>query len=103
MAALWTIQARRHLRQELAEALCRENEDATAAAATGKQTALAYCTSVLELTMDRLNDILAGTFEGASVVIQDHVLSYRRKQDLFVLMVEVFGSDDSEKSGPFVV
>ncbi len=103
MAALWTIQARHHLRQELAEALCRENENATAAAATGKQTALAYCTSVLELTMDRLNDILAGTFEGASVVIQDHVLGYRRKKDLFVLMVEVFGSDDSEKSGPFVV
>ncbi len=45
--------------------------------------------------MDRLNDILAGTFEGASVVIKDHVLGYRRKNDLFVLLVEVFGSYDS--------
>ena len=26
MAVFWTIQARRHLRQALAEALCRENE-----------------------------------------------------------------------------
>src|SRR5262249_30649221 len=57
---------------------------------------------VLELTMDRLNDILAGLFDGASVVVKDQLLGYRRKKDLFILLVEVFGRE-TEKSGPFVV
>ena len=52
--------------------------------------------------MDRLNDILAGLFEGASVVVKDQVLGYRRKKDQFILMVEAFGRE-AEKSGPFVV
>ena len=52
--------------------------------------------------MDRINDILAGLFEGASVVVKDQVLGYRRKKDQFVLMVEAFG-DEAAKSGPFVV
>ncbi len=52
--------------------------------------------------MDRLNDILAGLFDGASVVVKDQVLGYRRKKDLFILMVEAFGGD-AAKSGPFVV
>jgi hypothetical protein len=101
MPAFWTIQARRHLRQALAEALCRETEGD--GAGTGAETRPGPCTGVLELTMDRLNGLLAGTFEGASVVVKDQVLGYRRKKDLFILLVEVFGKDDSEKSGPFVV
>jgi hypothetical protein len=52
--------------------------------------------------MDRLNDMLAGVIGGASVVVKDHVLGYRRKKDLFILMVEAFGRED-EKTGPFVV
>jgi len=96
MAVFWTIQARRHLRQALATALCREREGA---AATGP----GRCIGELDLTMDRLNDILAGTFPGASLVVKDQALGYRRKQDLFILLVEAFGEDDSDQSGPFVV
>jgi hypothetical protein len=107
MAVFWTIQARRHLRQALAEALCRENEDWGAserhAAPRGEvRNEANSCLGVLELTMDRLNDILAGLFDGASVVVKDQVLGYRRKKDLFILMVEAFGRED-ERSGPFVV
>ncbi len=57
----------------------------------------------LEKTMNRLNDILAGTFPGQSVVVKDQVLGYRRKKDMFVLLVEVFGPDDSVRLGPYVV
>jgi hypothetical protein len=57
----------------------------------------------LDKNMDRLNDILAGTFPGQSVVVKAQVLGYRRKKDMFVLLVEVFGSDDAERLGPYVV
>ena len=86
---------RRNLRQALAEALCRES----AKRANGESS----CMGVLEKTMDRLNDILAGTFPGQSVVVKDQVLGYRRKKDMFVLLVEVFGPDDSVRLGPYVV
>ena len=79
------------MRQALAEALCRES----AKRANGESS----CMGVLEKTMDRLNDILAGTFPGQSVVVKDQVLGYRRKKDMFVLLVEVFGPDDSERAG----
>jgi hypothetical protein len=108
MSVFWTIRAKRHLRQALAESLCRENEaqgerphhpsKVTADRKDPSQPRI----GVLELTMDRLNDILAVHFGGASVVVKDQVIGYRRKKDLFVLMVEAFG-DQSEKSGPFVV
>jgi hypothetical protein len=109
MAVFWTIQARRHLRQSLAEALCRENETEgqrgrPAAAQAGDETRPRIYLGVLEVTMDRLNDILAELFEGASVVVKDQVLGYRRKKDQFILMVEAFGDESkSEKTGPFVV
>jgi hypothetical protein len=92
---LWTIRARRNLRQALAEALCRES--------ARRVNEEAPCMGELEKTMDRLNDILAGTFPGQSVVVKDQVLGYRRKKDMFVLLVEVFGSDDAERLGPYVV
>jgi len=91
----WTIRARRNLRQALAEALCRESTKR----ANGEST----CIGALEKTMDRLNDILAATFPGQAVVVKDQVLGYRPKKDMFVLMVEVFGPDDAERLGPYVV
>jgi hypothetical protein len=98
MAVLWTIQAKRHLRQALAEALCRESEAAGGAAGNGRWNGVAGP------TVDRLNDILEGVFPGLSVVVKDQVLGYRRKKDLFVLLVEAFDADDdSERGGPFVV
>jgi hypothetical protein len=92
---LWTIRARRNLRQALAEALCRES--------VNKAKEPNACLGVVETTMDRLNDLLAATFPGQTVVIKDQMLSYRRKKDVFVLLVEVFGPDDAERLGPYVV
>ena len=108
MSVFWTIQAQRHLRQALAESLWRENEaeserrshPSTLSASASDPTQPRI--GVLELTMDRLNEILAVHFDGASVVVKDQVIGYRRKKDLFILMVEAFG-DEREKSGPFVV
>jgi hypothetical protein len=98
MPVLWTIRARRNLRQVLARALCREShgERVSPGAPAGQ-------IGVWEATMDRLNDILASTFPGRSVVIKDQMLGYRRDPDRFILLVEVFGRDDDEKVGPYVV
>jgi hypothetical protein len=52
--------------------------------------------------MDHLNDVLAGLFDGSSVIVKDQVLGYRRKEDLFILLVEAFAGE-TERSGPFVV
>jgi hypothetical protein len=94
MAVFWTIQAQRHLRHALAEALARESDGP--AVKTGPHT------GVLETTLDHLNDLLGLTFRGASVVVQDQVIGYRRDRDLFILLDEVFSSDE-DQSGPFVV
>ena len=48
MPVFWTIQAQRHLRHALAEALGRESDGV--AIGTGS------CRGVLEVTLDRLND-----------------------------------------------
>ncbi len=105
MAVFWTIQARRHLRQALARALGRESDEANAGTGVGKAAGKrsGLCLNVLDATMERLDDILAATFPGMSVVVKDHVLGYRRKEDLFILMVESFGKDDTQETGPFVV
>src|SRR5690606_26363037 len=95
MPEFWTIRARRHLRRALAELLCREAE--------GTGAGPGRCTGVRERTMDRLNDLLAGTFPGISVVVQDQVIGYRRKDDLFVLLVEAFDAGEADRGGPFVV
>jgi hypothetical protein len=94
MPVFWTIQAQRHLRHALAEALGHESD--------GPSIGMRPCTGVLEVTLDHLNELLALTFPGASVVVKDQVLGYRRKKDLFILLVEAFGNDDHQ-SGPFVV
>ena len=52
--------------------------------------------------MDHLNELLALTFPGASVVVKDQVLGCRRKKDLFILVVEAF-DNDVDQVGPFVV
>ena len=94
MPAFWTIQAQRHLRQALALALGRESERTP--------TKPGPCDGVLEETLDHLNDLLALTFPGATVVVKDQVIGYRRKKDLFVLLVESF-SRDEDQAGPFVI
>ena len=86
MAVFWTIQAQRHLRHALAESLARDG--GRPAIGTGPWT------GVLEATLDHLNELLALTFEGASVVVKDQVIGYRRKKDLFILLVEAFGNDE---------
>src|SRR6202035_4046117 len=50
MPVFWTIQAQRHLRHALAEALGCESDGV--AIATGR------CTGVLEVTLDHLNELL---------------------------------------------
>jgi hypothetical protein len=94
MPVFWTIQAQRHLRHALAEALGRES--------AGPSIGTGPCSGMLEATLDHLNELLALTFPGASVVVKDQVLGYRRKKDLFILLVEAFGKDEYQ-SGPFVV
>src|SRR5437868_15358910 len=93
MPAIWTIRARRHLRQALAEALCRESHGA---ANPGPQ--LQGCTGVLEATMDQLSEILAVTFEGKTVVVQDQVIGFRRREGWFILMVEVVDPNEGSMS-----
>lgn len=95
---LWTIRAKRNLRRALAEALCRESHGGQ-----GEDGSTARCAGVLEQTMDRLEQILAATFPGRTVVVQDQMLGYRRRKDLFVLLVEVFGPDNAPRVGPYVV
>ena len=105
MAVFWTVQARRHLRRALARELGREVEEAGVGGGTGRPAGngSGICHNVLDVTMDRLNDILAATFPGMSVVVKDQVLGYRRDEDLYILMVESFGEDDAQETGPFVV
>src|SRR4051794_39244212 len=70
---LWTIRGRRNLRQALAEALGRESAERVNGGPS--------CMGVLDKTMDRLNDTLAATFPGQTVVVKDQVLGYRRRKD----------------------
>jgi hypothetical protein len=103
MSVYWTIQARRHLRQALAEALSREVEDDREAKSGDGAIEPEACPGVLERTMTHLDAILADAFAGASVVVKDQVIGYRRKKDQFTLMVEAFGTDGSAAHGPYVV
>jgi hypothetical protein len=90
MPVYWTIQARRHLRQALAEALSGEVVDASRP-------------GVLERTREHLDAMLTDAFGGEAVVVKDQVIGYRRKQDHFILLVEAFGKEGSPQCGPFVV
>ncbi len=86
MPTLWTIRARRQLRQSLAEMLSQQTRD------------LPHEPNHKEMDVqERLNDILAGTFPGASVVIQNQVLGYRRKKDNFILLIETFGGGSPDR------
>ena len=59
--------------------------------------------------MDHLSEILAVTFDGKTVVVQDQVFGYRRKQGQSILMVEVVDPGDESRAakagrtGPYVV
>lgn len=80
---IWTVAARRHLRQALAEAVGRHGPCA------------------LDTAMNDLNDRLQRLFPRArAVVVQDQYLGYRRRDDEFILLVEVEGS---ERPGRHVV
>jgi hypothetical protein len=99
MSVFWTIRARRHLRQALAELLGRESREAEAEAEDGRVKG----PGVQEQTMDRIAKILANTFKDVPVVVKDQVIGYRRKKDRFILLIEAFGDDASGRSGPYVV
>src|SRR3954465_9776229 len=69
---IWTVAARRHLDQALAPAC------------------LALGPHVLDRTMDDLSCRLLLLFPGArAVVIQEQFVGYRRRDDEFILLVEV--------------
>ncbi len=59
MPPIWTIHARRHLRQALAEKLCQESHGAETPGPHPQG-----CSGVIEETMDHLSEILAVTFDG---------------------------------------
>ncbi len=104
MPPIWTIHARRHLRQALAEKLCQESHGAETPGPHPQG-----CSGVIEETMDHLSEILAVTFDGKTVVVQDQVFGYRRKQGQSILMVEVVDPGDESRAakagrtGPYVV
>jgi hypothetical protein len=80
---LWTVPAHRHLRQSLAEAVSRRG------------------TGALEAIMSDLTDRLKRLFpRAAAVVVQAQYTGFRRREDEFILLVEVGGSD---RSGRHVV
>ncbi|MBI1917937.1 MAG: NUDIX domain-containing protein [Planctomycetes bacterium] len=73
---LWTVAAHRCLRQAIAEAVGNQGPNA------------------LDTAMTTLNDRLQRLFPGArAVVVQDQYLGYRRRDDEFILLVEVDGSN----------
>ena len=103
MSVYWTIQARRHLRQALAEALSREVEADRESKACGAAIEPDSCPGVLERTMKHLDAMLADAFAGVPVVVKDQLIGYRRRKDQFTLMVEAFGPDGSAAHGPYVI
>jgi ADP-ribose pyrophosphatase YjhB (NUDIX family) len=73
---VWAVAARRHLRQALAEAVGRRGANA------------------LDTTMTDLTHRLHRLFPGArAVVVQDQYVGYRRRDNEFILLVEVDGPD----------
>ncbi len=80
---LWTVAAQRHLRQALAEAASHNGTDAVKA------------------TMNNLDNRLRGLFPDATgIVIQHQFVGYRRRDEEFILLVEV---DDPNLPGRHVV
>jgi hypothetical protein len=80
--AIWTILARRHLEQALARSAARQGE------------------SVVGDTCQHLDEILRRSFPGATVIVQRQYVGFRRRQDEFVLLVEV---TDGDAPGRYVV
>jgi hypothetical protein len=80
---LWTVAARRRLRQALAEAIGRREPDA------------------LVTTMNVLTCRLRRLFPHArAIVVQDQYTGFRRRDDEFILLVEI---DDEQRPGRHVV
>jgi ADP-ribose pyrophosphatase YjhB (NUDIX family) len=80
---LWTVAARRHLRQALAEVIGRRGPD------------------VFATTMNDLDRRLRCLFRNArAIVVQDQYTGFRRREDEFILLVEI---DDHHRPGRHVV
>jgi hypothetical protein len=91
--AIWTIQAQRQLRHSLARLLCDHNLD--------NPEGQGNCLQPIQDKMERLDQILARTFPDARhIVVRDHLVGFRRKEETYVLLVEVDGPD---RGGPYVV
>ncbi len=73
---LWTVAARRHLRQALAEAACRCGPNAVTD------------------TMNDLDQRLRRLFDHATgIIVLQQFVGFRRHDDEFILLVEVTGSN----------
>ena len=80
---LWTVAAHRRLRQALAEAVGRREPN------------------VFANTMNDLTCRLRGLFPNArAIVVQDQYTGFRRREDEFILLVEIF---DDQRPGRHVV
>ena len=71
---LWTVAARRRLRQALAEAIGRRQPDA-------------FATTMTDFT-SRLRRLFP---EARAIVVQDQYVGFRRREDEFILLVEIEG------------
>jgi hypothetical protein len=88
--AFWTIRAKRQLRHSLARVLCANREPADAP-----------CLQPMADTVEMLDQILACTFDMAhAIVVRDLMVGFRRRDDAYVLLVEV---EHKDQGGPFVV
>ena len=80
---LWTVAAHRHLRQALAEAI-------------GRREPNAFANTMTDLTC-RLRHLFP---EARAIVVQDQYTGFRRREDEFILLVEI---DDDKRPGRHVI
>jgi hypothetical protein len=86
----WTVKALRRLRATLTGEQCQEQhkQEKNFSESNG-------CTEVLQQKLEQINPILERTFPNAKcMVVQDQLTGFRRKPDLYILLVEVFTSDE---------
>ena len=96
MPVFWTVQAGDTCGRRWRSRSCRE------ATAAGPGGGAARLSRRQETTWpDRRHP--GEDIPGRLVVVKDQVIGYRRKKDLFILLVEVFAQRRTETGGPFVV
>src|SRR5438105_3005419 len=92
-SVFWTLRARKHLRECLADELCKEF-DRSAESEGGTEGV----PGALQRAMDRLKGVLQASFEDdQAVVVEDYFEGFRRKSDLHILLVEVFAASWSRR------